>query len=183
MAPRGPVLELLKMKEQGLVDAVGISGGPVAMLQRFVETDFFDVLLTHNRYTLVDRSANALLDSATRRGMGVNNAAPYGGGILTGDPRFRGKYGYRTIRPAVQSAVDSVTELCERYGISLAAAALQFSLRDPRIHSTIIGATSLGRIEDTLRECAEHAPEELWAAIDEVVPDDRFALDAQLTNG
>jgi D-threo-aldose 1-dehydrogenase len=178
MAPGGPVEALVRMRDEGTVDHIGISGGPVAMLEQFVRTDVFDALISHNRYTLVDRSADALYDAATERGLGINNAAPYGGGILTGDARFAGSYGYRPIQPPVQAAVDAITALCSAAGVSLAAAALQFSLRDPRIHSTIIGATSLDRIDDTVREAGEQIPEDLWAQFEAYVPASDYALDA-----
>ncbi|HEY4269777.1 MAG TPA: aldo/keto reductase [Galbitalea sp.] len=178
MAPGGPVEALVAMKERGVAASIGISGGPVDMLQQFVETDIFDALITHNRYTLVDRSAGDLLEAAAARNLGINNAATYGGGILTGDPRFAGSYGYAPIRPAVQKAVDAVEALCREAGISIAAAALQFSLRDPRIHSTIVGVTSLGRFDDLERECAETIPDGFWDAVDAAVPPASAALDA-----
>jgi D-threo-aldose 1-dehydrogenase len=177
MAVGGPVAALAKMKEQGIAASIGISGGPVRMLQDFVETDIFDAIITHNRFTLVDRSAEELFDASTARNLGIANAAAYGGGVLTGDPRFHGSYGYRAIRPEVQRAVDSMSALCTEAGVSLAAAALQFSLRDPRIHSTIIGATSLDRINDTVRETSETIPADLWAALDAVAPSPSVALD------
>jgi D-threo-aldose 1-dehydrogenase len=179
MAPGGAVEALVAMKEQGIAASIGISGGPVRMLQSFVETDIFDALITHNRYTLVDRSAGDLLDAAAARNVGIANAAPYGGGVLTGDARFQGQYGYRTIRPEVQAAVEAVAALCAEARVSLAAAALQFSMRDPRIHSTIIGATSLDRIDDTLREAGESIPDDIWAAIDAVLPSPDVALDVR----
>jgi D-threo-aldose 1-dehydrogenase len=179
MAPGGAVEALVAMKEQGIAASIGISGGPVRMLQSFVETDIFDALITHNRYTLVDRSAGDLLDAAVSRNVGIANAAPYGGGVLTGDARFQGQYGYRAIRPEVQAAVEAVAALCAEAGVSLAAAALQFSMRDPRIHSTIIGATSLGRIDNTSREASESIPDDLWAAIDAVLPSPGVALDVR----
>ncbi|MCU1596280.1 MAG: D-threo-aldose 1-dehydrogenase [Actinomycetota bacterium] len=178
MAPGGPVEALVAMKNEGIAAAIGISGGPVDLLKQFVETDLFDALISHNRYTLVDRSADALYTAAHERNVGINNAAPYGAGVLTGDARFAGTYGYRPILPEVQAAVDGISALCAEAGVSLAAAALQFSMRDPRIHSTIIGATSLDRIDDTAREAAEDIPEELWARFDALVPGPEFALDA-----
>jgi len=165
MAPGGPVDALLAMRESGAADAIGISGGPVGMLQRFVETDLFDALVTHNRFTLVDRSAEALLDAAAERGLGIANAAPYGAGVLTGDPRFAGSYGYRPIRPEVQDAVDRATAACVRVGVPLSAAALQFSLRDPRVHTTIVGAASLAGWERAARDAAARIPDELWAEL------------------
>lgn len=179
MAPGGPVEALVAMKEQGLASYIGISGGPVDMLTQFVETDLFDALVTHNRFTLVDRSAEALIQAAVARNLGITNAAPYGAGVLTGDPRFAGTYGYRPIRPQVQAAVDAITALCAEAGVSLAAAALQFSLRDPRIHGTIVGVASLPRFEETVAQADEVIPEGIWAEIDKVLPPASAALDAR----
>jgi D-threo-aldose 1-dehydrogenase len=170
MARGGPVEALVAMKERGHVEHIGISGGPVGMLQKFVETDIFEALVSHNRFTIVERSANDLFDAAVARNIGINNAAPYGGGVLTGDARFAGTYGYRPIHPAVQAAVDGVARLCAEAGVSMAAAALQFSLRDPRIHSTIVGISSLAAMDRTVAEAHEDIPEQLWNEIDALVP-------------
>ncbi|MEV7631857.1 aldo/keto reductase [Microbacterium sp. NPDC089318] len=164
----GPVDALVAMKEAGLVDAIGISGGPVDMLERFVRTDLFDALITHNRFTLVNRAADALLDAASEHGMGVMNAAPYGAGVLTGHPRYREMYAYGRINDDTAEAVRRIDALCADADVPMAALALQFSLRDPRIHSTIVGVSSLDRarelealihapIEDALREEVERA--------------------------
>ena len=178
MAKGGPVDALVAMRERGVVTSIGISGGPVGMLQSFVETDVFDALVSHNRFTLVDRSADALCEAATSRGVGIDNAAVYGGGVLTGDARFAGSYGYGPIKPQVADAVQAISRLCTDGGFSLSAAALQFSLRDPRIHSTIIGATSLDRIGDFEAEAAADIPEDFWTAVDAVLPPPSAALDA-----
>jgi len=39
-------------------------------------------VITHNRFTLLNRTADSLLDLAHDRGIAVCNAAPYGSGIL-----------------------------------------------------------------------------------------------------
>jgi len=178
MAPGGPVEALVKMKEAGLAAAIGISGGPVGMLQQFIETDLFDALVTHNRYTLVDRSASALFDAATERNVGVNNAAPYGGGALSGRPGTRDRYGYRPIRPDVRASLDAIAELCREADVPLRAAALQFSMRDERIHSTIVGTSSLDRLDEALADAEVAIPEGLWAEFDRHLPPAASALDA-----
>ncbi len=178
MAPGGPVEALVEMRRQGLAAAIGISGGPVDMLQRFVETGLFDALVTHNRFTLLDRSADALLDAAHARGLGVTNAAPYGGGVLTGDPRFADRYGYRPMRREVGASLERIARLCEEAGVALPAAALQFSLRDPRVHSTIVGASSLDRFEEAVRHASAPVPEDLWPALDAARPPASAALDS-----
>ncbi len=170
MEPGGPVEQLLRMRDEGYAQYVGISGGPSKMLRQFVETDLFDVLITHNRYTLVDRTADHLLTAAADRGVGVINAAVYGGGILSSWPRTSDRYHYAPASPSVLAAVDAIGSACEQADVPLIAAALQFSLRDPRIHSTICGMVHPDQIDDTLRLAAIPIPDDLWATIDRLAP-------------
>ena len=167
MAPGGAVEALVAMKERGLATSIGISGGPVGMLQRFVETDLFDALVTHNRFTVLDRSAEALLDAATARNVGVSNAAPYGGGVLTGRPGSAATYGYRPIRPDMAAALERLRAICESHGVAMSAVALGFSLRDPRVHTTIVGASSMSSWTRAIADATAAAavPESLWAEL------------------
>ena len=70
-----------------------------------------------------------------------------------------------------QSAVDLITGLCTEAGVSLAAAALQFSLREPRIHSTIVGVSSLDGLERAIAESRVPIADDLWAQIDSALSD------------
>lgn len=164
MAPGGAVPALVALREQGLVGSIGIAAaGNGTMVQDYVRTDAFDAVLTHNRFTLVDRRAEDILDLATERDMTVFNAAPFGGGILSGSSRHATRYGYRPITPEFGRHVERVTALCEQWGISLAAAALHFSMAEPRVHSTVVGISSLERLA-TLAELVDTAiPEGFWA--------------------
>jgi D-threo-aldose 1-dehydrogenase len=164
-AAGGPVEELVRIKDEGLVRALGVGGGPVALMAQFVRTGAFDVLLTHNRWTLVDRSADALLDEAVGLDVGVMNAAPYGGGILAEGAARRRTYAYRPASPETLSRVRSMEAACARHGVPLAAAGLQFSMRDPRITSTVVGVTRPDHVDDILRNAMTTVPEALWAEL------------------
>ena len=76
VAPGGPVAALVDLRERGLVEHLGVAGGPVGLLQQYLDTGEFGVVLTHNLYTLLDRAAEALLRAAADRGLGVLNGAP-----------------------------------------------------------------------------------------------------------
>jgi D-threo-aldose 1-dehydrogenase len=166
MAHGGPVERLVQLKAQGLVGAIGVAGGPIDLLERYVRTDAFDVVLTHNRYTLLDRTAESLIALATDRGLGVVNAAPFGGGILAKGSTAMTKYAYRPASDALLDRLRSIEQLCADFEIELAAAALQFSLRDSRISATVATMSSPGRIEQTLRLADVDIPEAFWAALD-----------------
>jgi len=167
MAADGPVPEMIRMRDEGIVGALGVSGGPVDLLQRFVDTDVFDAVITHNRYTLLERSAEPLIAQAHAKGLGVLNAAPYGGGLLSTYPPAVSSYGYRPASDALMAEVHRMGSLLAAHGVPLAAAALQFSLRDPRITSTIVGAPTAHHIDATLELAAIPIPDALW---DELLP-------------
>jgi D-threo-aldose 1-dehydrogenase len=169
-APDGPVRALVEMKERGLVDAIGISGGPAPMLLRYVETGLFDAVITHNRFTLVDRSADELLSVASARSISVVNAAVYGGGALAKWPAPVERYAYRPADPAMADAIGRMGRACENAGVSLAAAALQASTRDPRVTSTIVGASTAAQVHEAIAADNVEIPEALWAELDALAP-------------
>ena len=166
MAPGGAVEALVALREQGLVDAIGIATGTRAVVEGFVRTDAFDAVLTHNRYTLVDRSAETILDLAAERGMTVFNGAPFGGGILADPSGERSSYGYRPASYALLGFIGRLRQLCEQWGVALPAAALHFSLREPRIHSTVVGVSTLERLDALDGLVAAQLPEGFFAAVD-----------------
>lgn len=125
-----------------------------------------DAVLSHNRFTLVDRSAEPLMDDADRRGVAFVNGAPYGGGMLAKGPDVQPKYAYRLAGQAVQGAVRAMQRACAAQGVSLAAAALQFSLRDPRVASTVVGVSEPSRIKEITALMSEQIPAGLWAELD-----------------
>lgn len=169
-AADGPVPALVEMKNRGLVEQIGISGGPAPMLQRYVETGLFSAVITHNRYTLVDRSSEELLNVSAQRGVSVVNAAVYGGGALAKWPTPVESYAYRPADPAMAEAIALMGDACQRAGVTLAAAALQFSTRDSRVVSTIVGGNSIAQVQEALAADAEEIPEELWDELESLLP-------------
>jgi D-threo-aldose 1-dehydrogenase len=139
-------------------------------MHRFLDLGVFEVLLTHNRYTLVDRSASELISRASDAGLGVVNAAFLGGGLLA-NPHGKPQYGYRPASPATVDAALALETLCREWGTDLATAALQFSLRDPRIQMSIVGITKRERLDALWASVAVDLPEEFWAAAESLVPD------------
>jgi D-threo-aldose 1-dehydrogenase len=173
MAPGGPVEVLVGLKEEGIIEHLGIAGGPVELLIRFVKTGLFETVITHNRYTLVNRTAEPLLDLAVRRGVAVLNAAPYGSGILAKGPDAYARYEYREAPQELVERVRKMEGVCKEFGIPLAAAALQFSMRDPRVVSTIVGISRPERVEQTLDLATHPVPDELWPTLDALTPRER----------
>lgn len=168
--PGGPVEALVDLRNRGLVDHLGVAGGPVETLSAYLDTGEFEVVLSHNRYTLLDRSAETLFESAVARGIGVLNAAPYGGGMLSKGPQVQQRYAYGLGDDAMRHAAEAMEAACRRYEVPLAAAALQFSERSELITSTVVGMSAPERIEQTLRLLSAPIPDELWSELERLVP-------------
>ena len=86
MKKGGPVEELIRIRDEGIAEHIGVAAGPIPMLIDFVKTGVFEAVLSHNRYTLLDRSALPLMQECQARGVAYLNAAPYGGGMLIKGP-------------------------------------------------------------------------------------------------
>lgn len=162
MSRGGPLEVLQRFKEQGVIGHLGVAGGPIDMSIRYVETGAFEAVITHNRYSLLNRTAEPLIAMAAARGLAVLNAAPYGSGMLAKGPEAYARYAYQDAPPALVEAARRMADLCAAHGVPLAAAALQFSLRDPRLTSTIVGMSRPERIEQTLALVRHPIPDTLW---------------------
>jgi D-threo-aldose 1-dehydrogenase len=169
-APGGPVEVMQQLVAEGLVDHIGVAGGPIDLLRRFVATGAFDVVLTHNRWTLLDRSAEPLLADCADAGVAVLNGAPFGGGLLVKGPAAQPKYAYGPAREPVLQAAAAMERACAEHDVPLAAAALQYSLREPRIVSTVVGMSRPERLEQTVRLATHPIPDELWTVLADLTP-------------
>lgn len=163
---KGGALEVLfRLKEEGLVTAVGLAMGRVDIMLPLVRDWPFDIILSHNRFTLLNRSADALFDAAVARGMTVFNAAPYAGGILAKGSAQSRKITYQEVTAQTLAPVQRVETVCQDHGLAPGAVALQFSMRDPRIASTIIGVSKPERVAQTLAWAAAPVSPEAWTAL------------------
>lgn len=168
MAPGGPLEVLQSFRDQGVIDYLGIAGGPIPLMIRFIETGAFEAVITHNRYTLLNRSAEPLLETAAKLNVAVINAAPFGGGMLARGPSHYARYAYQDAPADLVQRAQKIQDLCDEYEVPLAAAALQFSLRDPRIVSTIVGISRPERVQKTIDLATHPIPEELWQKLGEI---------------
>ena len=164
----GAVEALVELKEEGVVGHLGVAGGPIDLERRYVDLGAFDVVISHNRYTLVDQSAEPLMRDAAAQGMAFVNAAPYGGGMLVRGPDEVPTYCYQPASDQTLARVRAMQRACEARGVPLAAAALQFSTRNGLVASTIVGMSSPERVEQTIRLAEWAIDDNLWQELQEL---------------
>jgi len=175
MSPGGPVEVLKEFQQQGVIKYLGVASGPIDVETKYVETGLFDAVITHNRYTLLNRTADPLIQNAHDRGMAVLNAAPYGSGMLAKGTAAYPRYAYQQASEEFIRTTQAYEAICERYGVPLAAVSLQFSTRDPRITSTIVGMSHPERVQQTIDLLTTEIPAACWEEISAVPvpePDD-----------
>ena len=103
-----------------------------------------------------------MIDAALAKGISVLNAAPYAGGALAKGVAEYPRLAYQAAGDDELAPLRRVESVCARYGIPPGAAALQFSLRDERIASTICGVSKPERIEQTLAWADWLIPDAAW---------------------
>ena len=100
-----------------------------------------------------------------------------GGGMLSRGPQAQPRYAYRDTPEAVRDAVRAMAAICASYDVPLRAAALQFSLRDPRVVSTVVGISAPERVAETVELAALDIPPAMWEELDAVVPPPGYWLE------
>ena len=173
----GAVETLVTLRDEGVIGHLGVAGGNVHEIRRYVDLGVFELLLTHNRWTVVDRSAGTLIEAAVARGMAVLNAAVYGGGILARPHGGLTDYGYRPAPRATLAAIDAMAALAASHGTELAEVALAWSLRDERIASTVVGFTKPERIGQLLAAASLDLPDDFWDELESLTPSAENWLD------
>ncbi|ROQ41535.1 D-threo-aldose 1-dehydrogenase [Frondihabitans sp. PhB188] len=177
-APGGAVETLVALRDEGEIGHIGLAGGPSGEMRRYIDLGVFEAILVHNRYTIVDRSAAALLQHCADAGLGIINAAVYGGGILAAPRSGNTNYGYRPAAPETLAAVAALADLCDEYETDLGTAALQWSLRDPLVNTTVVGISKPARLDGLLASSAAELPDAFWERAEELTPPARVFLDA-----
>ena len=161
----GALDTLFQLKEEGSVTLVGLAMGKVEMMIDLIQEWPFDVMINHNRFTLLNRQADKLFNLAKKKGIKIFNAAPFCGGILAKGTKETNRLVYQEVSEKKLKPVFDLEKICLKYNIPLGAAALQFSMKDPRISSTIVGITKKSRIDQIVEWSNFEISEDAWAEI------------------
>jgi len=156
---------LARLREDGVIGAIGAGMNQAEMLTRFAREGDFDVFLVAGRYTLLDHDAvPELLPECLARGIGVVVGGVLNSGILA-DPRPGSRFNYSEAAPAVVERAARLAAVCERYGVPLKAAAVQFPLAHPAVATVLAGARSVEHLDEFPRLLAQPIPADLWAEL------------------
>jgi D-threo-aldose 1-dehydrogenase len=155
-----PALE--RLRSQGVVTAIGAGMNQSEMLERFATETDMDVFLLAGRYTLLDQDAlPTLLPRCLERGIAVMIGGVMNSGILTGDSAA-GRFDYAPAPDAIVDRSRKIAALCERHGVPLRAAAIQFPLAHPAVTALIAGVRTTRHLDDYPAFMRRPIPAALW---------------------
>jgi len=153
---------LAKLREQGIVRAVGVGMNQSAMLAQFAQEGDFDVFLVAGRYTLLDQVAlTDLLPICEARGIGVMVGGVMNSGVLA-DPRPGSHFDYLPAPEHVIERARRIAATCERHGVRVRDAAIQFPLAHPAVVSLIAGVRRTDHLDEYPAAMSTHIPADLW---------------------
>lgn len=166
-ALRTALPELVRLREEGLVRAVGVGSKSTAALLASVRTGALDVVMVAGRYTLAEQpAAPELLPACEASGVTVVAAGVYNSGLLASPhPDERARYEYAPVPADVLERVRRIEGVCAAHGVELPVAALQFPLRSPSVACVVVGAAGPEQVRENLARLRTPVPPELWTAL------------------
>jgi D-threo-aldose 1-dehydrogenase len=156
---------LRRLRDEGVVRAIGVGMNQAAMLVRFATEADFDLFLVASRYTLLDQTAlDELLPRCEARGIAVVVGGVMNTGILA-DPKPGSRFDYGPAPTEVIERARRLGAICERHGVPLRAAAVQFPLAHPAVVGLVVGVRSVEHLDEYPALMRRSIPTELWSEL------------------
>ena len=153
---------LARLREAGVVRAIGVGMNQAAMLARFAREGDFDVFLLAGRYTLLDqRALDELLPLCQERGVAILGAGVMNSGVLA-HPRPDARFDYQPAPPEMIDRAQRIGVICARHEVPLRAAAIQFTLAHPAVQSLVAGVRSVDQLDEYPAFMRLSIPPALW---------------------
>ena len=159
--------ELERLRAEGIVGAIGIGSNLPRPVQQLIDRAPFSAFLLAGCYTLLDQSGRALIESARARGIAVVAGGVFNSGVLAAWPQPAPTFGYAPASATIVERTRRIAAICDRHGVPLAAAALQFVLAQPAITTVLIGPRSVAELEANLAAARWDIPDALWSALEQ----------------
>ncbi len=153
---------LRKAKQAGKIRAIGVSGYPQKIFRFICDQTELDCVMSYNQYTLQNtRFAEETIPYLKARGVGVMNAGPFSARLLTNAPLPA----WLKEPEEVKAAARAAAALCAARGVDIAKLALQFSLANPDITTTVSGSANPKNIRNWAAWAAEPIDQALLAEV------------------
>jgi L-galactose dehydrogenase len=156
---------LRKIQQAGKVRFIGFSGYPQRLFRLICDQTDVDCVLSYNQYTLQNtRFADETIPYLKAKGVGVMNAGPFSARLLTNAPLPPWLKEPENVKAAARAAAAH----CTKSGVDIAKLALQFSLANPDITTTVAGSANPANIRQWAQWAAEPLDQQLLAEVQQI---------------
>ena len=159
---------LVELREKGIVGHVGITDLQLENLKWVVEhtpKGTVESVLNFCHYCLCDDKLVDFLDFFESRGVGVINASPLSMGLLT----MRGAPDWHPAPKELREACAKAAQYCDSIGYPIEKLAMQYSLGNERIASTLFSTTNPDNVLKNIDFISTPADEEVVAKVREII--------------
>ncbi|MFE4973688.1 aldo/keto reductase [Kitasatospora sp. NPDC056651] len=164
-ARTGAFRVLSRLRDEGVIKAWGLGVNKTEPIELTLALDEPqpDGFLLAGRYTLLDHghALQRLLPLAQEQNVDMVVGGPYSSGVLAGGAHFE----YQEAPQHILDKVARIKDITARHGVSVKAAALQFSLAHPVSAAVIPGATKPSRIAEDIAALNEDVPAAFWTEL------------------
>ena len=161
---------LVELKEEGVVKHVGITDLQLENLQWVIDhvpTGTVDSILNFCHFCLNDDKLVDYLDYFESRKIGIINASPFGMGLLSS----RGVPDWHPAPKALVQACKEAADYCEQQNYPIEKLAIQFSISNPRISTTLFSSASPENVLKNIRNVEEKMDEHLVYEVQRIIGD------------
>jgi D-threo-aldose 1-dehydrogenase len=163
---QGGYRAMVKLRDEGVIGAIGAGLNEWQACQRFAERGDFDCFLLASRYTLLEQTAlETFLPLCQARNISVIIGGPFNTGILATGAVEGAFYDYNAAPPEILARVRAIEAVCARHGVALPAAALQFPLHHPAVAAIIPGARAVDEVTRNGATLGADIPTALWTEL------------------
>jgi aryl-alcohol dehydrogenase-like predicted oxidoreductase len=153
---------LRQAQQAGKIRFIGFSGYPQKIFRFVCDQTNVDCVLNYNQYTLQNtRFTDETVPYLQEKGIGVMHAGPFSARLLTDAPLPPWLKEPENVRHAAREAV----ACCHEHGSSLAKLALQFSVANPAIATTVAGSANPSNIRQWAKWLEEPLDEGLLKTV------------------
>lgn len=162
-AAEGALPELHRLREEGLVRAIGLGVNESAVCTRVLHEFDPDCFLLAGRFTLLEQEPlDEMLPLCIEKNVSVIIGGPYNSGLLANTERRRATYDYKPAPEDLWNKAQSIRTICDAHSIDMRAAALQYPLRHPAVAAVIPGVISVDEVTTNLNLIQQSIDESLW---------------------
>ena len=161
---------LVELKEEGVVKHVGITDLQLENLQWVIDhvpTGTVESILNFCHFCLNDDKLVDYLDYFESRKIGIINASPFGMGLLSS----RGVPDWHPAPKALVQACKEAADYCEQQNYPIEKLAIQFSISNPRISTTLFSSASPENVLKNIRNVEEKMDEHLVYEVQRIIGD------------